>query len=86
MKKTTILLISLILQLAILTTVCFGCGYAQAETKKSDRFTCEEYIKSSDKVVSVITDTETGVQYLLVDVPYGGCMVMLQPAQTEKEE
>lgn len=62
----------------IIVLLCSGCGIT-AEAEAPSRFT-SEYAGSVDGsgILYIITDTETGAQYLLADVAYGGALTKLE--------
>jgi hypothetical protein len=77
------------LLLAVLL-LCAGCSApAEAEEvgepESSPRFIVEraENDKPEAYVVRIITDTETGTQYLFIKSGYGGGLTVLQPAPEE---
>lgn len=73
-------MVALLLLATILVLVCTGCA-ADTEEKEdaSGRFTVEfsRNFNVSDQLY-IITDTETGVQYLLADVYSGACLIKLE--------
>ena len=77
-------LVALLLLVTLLVTVCTGCGVKPAEAEEPDRFTFEDAGYGRDLYAYVITDNETGVQYLFVDGSYCGSMTVLQPAPAEE--
>lgn len=77
-------LVALLLLASLLVAICTSCGVTQAEAEDPDRFTFEDEGHNSDLRAYVITDTETGVQYLFVDGYYCGSMTVLQPAPAEE--
>lgn len=83
-------LLALVLLAVILVTICTGCA-APAEatepgepTEESRRFTVEKYAPESSSIfgdiysIRVITDTETGVQYLAYIGGQGTGLTVLQ--------
>lgn len=64
-------LVALLLLALILVLTCTGCIEASAATE--NRFTKEYHYVSSRHSAYIITDTETGVQYLAYEIesPYG---------------
>lgn len=68
-------LIALLLLLVLIVTICTGCGAADEGT--TDRFIIE-HTQSSGVNLRIITDTETGVQYLLVGNANGYGLTVLQ--------
>lgn len=68
--------VAALLLVAILVLTCTGCGTAAAT---ASRFTAEHagnLYGVGD--MYIITDTETGTQYLLADVPNGAGMTKLE--------
>ena len=77
-------LVALLLLVTLLVTVCTGCGATEAEAEEPDHFTVE-FIQSERGIdLCVITDNETGVQYLVVDMYNGAGLTVLQPAPAEE--
>lgn len=75
-------LAALVLLATILVWICAGCGVkAEAASNTSDRLTFEEAGRNHILVAYIITDTQTGTEYLLVDLPNGGAMTVLQPGE-----
>lgn len=59
-----------------------GCNANEKELDKtSDRFVVEKAENNSNCGTFIITDTETGVQYLYLKDGRGGGLVMLQEAE-----
>lgn len=77
-------LVALLLLVTLLVTVCAGCGVKPAEAEEPDRFTVESVQHGQGLDFVVITDNETGAQYLLVDMAYGTGLTALQPAPAEE--
>lgn len=75
-------LVALLLLVALLVTVCTGCTEAEAE--EHGRFTVESTQREYGVDFLVITDKETGVQYLMADVYNGAGLTVLQPAPAEE--
>lgn len=75
-------LVALLLLVALLVTVCTGCTEAEAE--EPDRFVIENVADTIIVSAYVLTDKETGVQYLYVGSGYGGGLTVLQPAPAEE--
>lgn len=74
-------LAALILLATILVLICAGCGSEQAQAEETPgRFTCENAeIDFSDIRIYLITDTETGQQYIAVqNIRSGGGVGMTQ--------
>lgn len=73
-------MVALLLLAAILVLVCTGCA-ADTEEKANDRgrFTVEfaRNFNGTEKLY-IITDNETGVQYLLADVYNGAGLTKLE--------
>lgn len=71
-------MVALLLLAAILALACTGCAHC-TETATEPRFTAK-YAGDSLGVGDfyIITDTETGAQYLLVDVTNGAGMTKLE--------
>ena len=74
----------------ILATVCSGCEPVEASAEAPKRFTVTHKENTAGWIVRIFTDTETGVQYLLVGDSSGygiGCgLTALQPGTAETEE
>ena len=68
---------------ALAMLICSGCAAEAAEAKKApDRFTYEHAGKApGGDNFYIVTDTETGVQYLLADVYNGAGLTVLQPGE-----
>lgn len=86
-KHNPLVALVALLLLAVLL-LCAGCSGAAAaeEPETPKRFTIEsyEYLEElSIDYITIITDTETGVQYIYVDGPYSGGLTVLQPAPEE---
>lgn len=77
-------LVALLLLVTLLVAVCTGCGATQAEAEEPDRFTIEEAGYKSGLIAYIITDNETGVQYLFIDGYMCGSLTVLHPAPTEE--
>lgn len=77
-------LVALLLLFTLLVTVCTGCGATEAEAEEPDRFTVENVVDTITVSAYVLTDKETGVQYLYVDGGDGGGLIVLQPAPAEE--
>ena len=78
-------LVALLLLVTLLVTVCTSCGVTQAEAEEPYRFTVER-MYSNRMDTYIITDKETGVQYLYVSSGYGGGLTVLQPAPAEGDD
>lgn len=79
-------LVALILLAVILVMACTGCSTATTEAEATetapDRFIIERDEYHDESHFLVITDTETGAQYLLVGDYYGACgLTVLQPGE-----
>lgn len=86
-KNPWVSLAALVLLLCLLAVLGNGCTTTieATETETPDRFTIEDKsIQFSE--IFIITDNETGVQYLWVKRAYGAGLTMLQPGTTETEE
>lgn len=81
-------LVALILMI-LLVLACTGCEEAEAaEAAEPTRFKIEAATKEGGTVdhhLYIITDTETGVQYLYVDDYRAGGLTVLQPAPDREE-
>ena len=64
-------MVAALLLAVILALACAGCT-TNTKAAAPSRFTAE-YVGSADSAtkIYIITDTETGVQYLLADLPNG---------------
>ncbi len=76
----------LLLAVILLCTSCSTPAKAE-EPESSPRFTMEHHKGDSVYIecFCIITDTETGVQYLYVDGVYSGGLTVLQPAPEAEE-
>ena len=71
-------LIALVLLTTILVLTCTGCGAETAEARTPGRFTVQDMGNNCH----IITDTETGVQYLHFWYgSTGGGLTVLQPGE-----
>ena len=78
-------LVAMVLLAIILTLTCTGCHVQEdanelepvAETEAPPRFTYEH----ARKGCIIITDHQTGVQYLYYGSGYGGGLCVLQPGE-----
>lgn len=77
-------LVALLLLVTLLVTVCTGCGVKQAEAEETERFTIENMGGIMCAYAYILTDNETGVQYLYVNGGDGGGLIVLQPAPAEE--
>lgn len=82
----TLSLVALLLAAIILVLTCTGCGVptaaAENETKPAPWFVCE----TADNflglgILYIVTDTETGVQYLAWWKSNGAAMTVLLPGE-----
>jgi hypothetical protein len=80
-------LVALILLAAILICVCTGCGSAEAEENDigDDRFIVERKAYKDGLYVRIMTDTETGVQYLVISHGHGTGVTVLEPGPEGEE-
>ena len=88
-KHNPLVALVALLLLAVLL-LCAGCsGVAAAEEPESPkRFTVEHYEYYEELAlhsINIITDTETGVQYMYVAGSNGGGLTVLQPAPEEAQ-
>jgi cytochrome b len=80
-------LAALVLLATILVLACTGCAAEAAEAaeakKTPDRFTVTNENGKERKIdaIYIITDTETGVQYLMADGYNGVGLTVLQPGE-----
>jgi ABC-type glycerol-3-phosphate transport system substrate-binding protein len=89
-KHNPLVALVALLLLAVLL-LCAGCSGAAAAEEPEEpeipkRFTIESYDYLEElniDYITIITDTETGVQYIYVDGPYSGGLTVLQPAPEE---
>ena len=73
-------LAALVLLATILVWICAGCGSEQAPAEETpDRFTSEYITADMDVRIYIITDTETGQQYILAEMVGSGNGVGLTP-------
>lgn len=80
-------LIALLLLAVLLVLICTGCGgttTAEA-TENPPRFVFEAQTTNTIKNAYIITDNETGAQYLFFMSGYAGGLTVLQPAETVEE-
>ena len=77
-------MVALLLLVTLLVTVCTGCGVKQAEAEETGRFTIENMGGIMCAYAYILTDNETGVQYLYVNGGEGGGLIVLQPAPSEE--
>lgn len=77
-------LVALLLLVTLLVAICTGCGATEAEAEEPDRLTIERAGADCGADIYIITDNETGVQYLFVDSYYSGGLTVLQPAPAEE--
>lgn len=81
-------LIALLLLAVLLVLICTGCGATTTAeaAEEPPRFTVKRVDPPGSTItLRIITDTETGVQYLYASVGYGGGLTVLQPAETMEE-
>lgn len=78
-------LAALVILATILVLTCTGCGTKDPVKtyKESDRFTVERYYYGLADMPDcyIITDTETGVQYLACHMARGMGLTVLQPGE-----
>ena len=83
-KRNTLATILVILA-TILVLTCTGCTDDDLLTtyKQSDRFTVERYYYGDSVMpdLYIITDTETGAQYLYAEGYKAGGLTVLQPGE-----
>lgn len=77
-------LVALLLLVTLLVTVCTGCNATEAEAEETERFTIENVGGIMCAYAYILTDNETGVQYLYVNGGEGGGLIVLQPAPAEE--
>ena len=71
-------LVAMALLVTILALICSGCAAEAAETEKTpDRFE-KEYLGDG---ITIITDTQTGVDYIFYKAGYSGGLTVLQPGE-----
>lgn len=80
-------LAALALLVIILATMCSSCEGVDASAAEPEppRFKSEYICNIGGPRAYIITDTETGAQYLFVKSGYGGGLTVLQPGATEAE-
>ena len=72
-------LIALMLLVVILVTTCTGCTEVEAEEATAPkRFNVEAVQYTTAGTLFVITDTETEVQYLLIQNGYGNGLTKME--------
>lgn len=76
-------LVALILLLVLVVCTCTGCNAATAEAPDTQpRFTCDTVGSDDWNIIArVITDTETGVQYLFVHCGNASGLTVLEPVK-----
>lgn len=82
-------LVALILLLVLVVCICTSCGSAVAEETDATRFIIEvEKAKTRNgwDSVKIITDTETGAQYIFFEDGYAGGLTVLEPAAEKEAE
>lgn len=80
-------LVALLLLTALLLLVgCTEPAAATGEDWNGPRFIAERQDSNIFDSIQIITDTETGVQYLWVKAGYGGGLTVLQPATEEAKQ
>lgn len=74
-------LIALILLVLLLMLTCSGCTSTRTPEPgvPAPRFTVETVMNNGRGVTKIITDTETGVQYLYYQCDSSGGLTVLQP-------
>lgn len=79
-------LIALLLMAVLIVCICTGCADAtEAAESPGDRFVVERASTSSNFFDAfIVTDTETGARYLLVDCSYGTGLTRLEEAPGEE--
>ncbi len=71
----------------ILVAVCSGCEPVEAaEVTYYNRFEVSHFEMIDARMIRIITDTKTGVQYLLIGGSQGYGLTVLQPGTAETEE
>lgn len=70
-------LVALLLIALITTWICVGCHAETDETEPDKRFTVETHLVSGH-VLQIITDSETGVQYLFYRTADAGGITKLE--------
>lgn len=72
-------MVALLLLATILVLICTGCTADKEKADASGRFTIELARKlNTSNQLYIITDNETGVQYLLADLYNGGGLTKLE--------
>lgn len=78
-------MVALLLLGALLVVVCVGCGTTQAEAEEPVRFAIDNSSQRGYGLdLYVITDNETGAQYLFAESYRGVGLTVLQPAPAEE--
>lgn len=78
-------LVALLLLVTLLVAVCTGCGTTQAEAEEEPvRFAVDNSQPGYGLDLYVITDNETGEQYLFAENHRGVGLTVLQPAPAEE--
>ena len=73
-------LAALLLLATILVWICAGCGSEQAPAEETpDRFTSEHMTANRDVRIYIVTDNETGQQYILAEMVGTGNGVGMTP-------
>ena len=82
-------LVALILMILLVLAVCTGCEEAEAAAPTHHRFTIEYELMHNKNGPTdrchIITDTETGVQYLFYKDTNAGGLTKLEPAPAGEE-
>lgn len=73
-------LIALLLLLVLVVCACTGCATVEAAEPESPRFIAERVESPKYITITIITDTETGVQYMFVKDGYGAGLTVLEPS------
>lgn len=84
--KNWVTLVTLIMLLVLIVCTSEACTDT-AEATESPRFTAEYTGEGARGMhIYVITDNETGAQYLFIKDGYGGGLTVLDPAREEGEK
>lgn len=79
-------LAALVLLGGILLAVCCSCATVDAgEVTYHNRFEVTHFEIADARTIRIITDTETGVEYLLIGTGQGYGLTVLQPGTAETE-
>ena len=84
--KIGITVFMVLVVLALILLACTGCGAKEADAEELDRFALEqiEPVLGGDSRAYILTDNETGAQYLVIRAYNQLGITWLQPASAEE--